>query len=306
MSAIDFARLKAGHSLSETVTRYLGTGRRRGGRTFWLCHFHEETNPSFSITPDGGAFICFACGEKGDVLDFIRRVERLDLKGAIEFLNGNTVPTVPTPKPRLVAPDHDLERRIKAARDIWSEARPPEGSPVEKYLRGRGLTLPIPPTIRHNPNLTYSQAGLKFHALVAAIQAPDRHVVGVHRIYLLHDGRKAQVASPKMSLGPVAGNAVRLAAAGPTLALAEGIESALAFQQATGIPTWAAVSASNLPNVVIPGDVRELVLANDGDTAGREAARLTAERWTREGLHVRIADPGDDLDHNDLLLRGTA
>ena len=302
----DFASIKVKYPLNRIIRRYAEGERRSGGRTFWLCPFHKEKTPSFSLTPDGGAFVCFGCGEKGDVFDFIAKIEGLDLKGAVAFLERNAPATKPTPKPRTVEPDVELKRRIEAALKIWREAGPVDGTPVDDYLRNRGITIPTPPTIKHHPNLIYSPTGNHFHGMVAAIQATDRRIVAIHRTYLLADGRKAQIDRQRMMLGPCGGNTVRLAAAGPKLALSEGIENGLSFMEATGIPTWAALSAGNLSMVTIPDDVRELVIVADGEDAGREAANQTADRWIREGLKVRIVDFGDGFDANNIFQRGAA
>lgn len=302
----DFAAIKARHPLADIISRYAEGERRVGGRTFWQCPFHQDKTPSFSITPDGGGFICFGCGEKGDVFDFIGKIEGLDIKGVVAFLDKNAPATRPAPKPRIAHPDVDLKQRIEAALKIWREAGPVEGTPVDDYFLNRGITIPAPPTIRHHASLFYKPSGLRFHGMVAAIQAPNRRIVAVHRTYLLADGRKAQIASPRMMLGPCGGNTVRLAAAEPKLALCEGIENGLAFMEATGIPTWAALSAGNLFKVTIPDIVRELVIVADGEDAGRIAASKTAERWIREGLKVRIVDFGDGLDANSVLQRGAA
>ena len=107
-----------------------------------------------------------------------------------------------------------------------------------------------------------------------------------------------------MMLGPVGGAAVRLAAAAEELAVAEGIESGLSAQQATGIPTWAAMSTSGLKTLILPPLplAAEIVIAADNDAAGDRAARKAADRWIAEGRTVKIAKPpteGDDF--NDIL-----
>ncbi len=302
MIAADLAVLKAARPLAEIVARYADGQRRVGGRSFWLCPFHAERTPSFTITPDGGAFVCFGCGAKGDVIDFVMHAESLDFKAALEFLGGHAAPTAPAkaPSPQRHE-DNDLARRIETARAIWREAVPAEGTPVERYLRGRGITLEIPPTIRHHPTLFYAPAGLRFHGMVAAVQALDGRILGVHRTYLLAEGRKAGVASPKMMLGQFGGAAVRLGPAGERLIVAEGLETALCVMQATGTPAWAALSAPGLRSLTLPPMVREVTIAADGDPPGEEAAQAAAAKWTGEGRKVRIARPPDGFDFNDVL-----
>jgi putative DNA primase/helicase len=104
-----------------------------------------------------------------------------------------------------------------------------------------------------------------------------------------------------MALGPIRGGAARLASAGETLALAEGIETALSVQQATGIPTWAALGTANLLRVELPAIVREIIICADADSAGEKAAQEAARRFLRDGRRVRIALPASANDFNDVL-----
>jgi hypothetical protein len=104
-----------------------------------------------------------------------------------------------------------------------------------------------------------------------------------------------------MSLGPVAGGAVRLGLAGRELAICEGIESALSFQQATGITTWAALSVPGVRSLVLPKEISAVVLGPDGDDPGDQAAVEAAKRFVREGRKVRIARPPRGMDWNDVL-----
>lgn len=71
---------------------------------------------------------------------------------------------------------------------------------------------------------------------------------------------------------------MRLAAAGETLQLCEGIETGLALLQAAGNPTWATLGTSGLASVVLPPGVRRVVICADGDPPGEAAAMKAARR----------------------------
>lgn len=189
------------------------------------------------------------------------------------------------------------------ARRIWSEAQPIDGTPAATYLRARGLREPWPLSLRFAPSLRYSPTGFSMSALIAAVTTwPERHVCAIQRTFLMGDGSgKAPVSSPKMSLGPMAGGAVRLAPAGPTLVVAEGIENALTAMQESGLPAWATLGTANMPRVVLPDETLEILIAADPDEAGQRAAREAAELWTAEGRRVRIATPPPGCDFNDLV-----
>src|SRR2546429_8398141 len=60
--------------------------RKTGGVYKGLCPFHQERTPSFIVTPARGTFKCFGCGEGGDAIAFVEKLEQADFVGAIEFL----------------------------------------------------------------------------------------------------------------------------------------------------------------------------------------------------------------------------
>ena len=197
----------------------------------------------------------------------------------------------------------DERERIQAARQIWRDALPAPGTPVETYLRGRGITAPIPPSIRYAPNLRHAPTGLTLPVMVAAVQGPDRQITGIHRTYLRADGRgKVPLTTPKMMLGRCAQGAVRLAKAGPKLAVGEGIESSLSVLQETNIPVWAALSTSGMKALILPPCVREVILLADADRPGKDAAYAAAQRFIREGRVAKIATPPTGNDFNDALV----
>ena len=205
--------------------------------------------------------------------------------------------------PAAVDNGADIERRKTYAKQIWGRARGAEGTLVEQYLRGRGITLSMPAALRFAPELTHRPTGKRLPAMIAAVVDMTGRLQGVHRTFLEPDGsRRLQRHDAKMSLGVLSGGAVRLSPAEPVLAVAEGVETALSVQQGSGLPTWAALSAPGLQKLQLPREVQNVTVAVDGDGAGRRAGRVAANRWIGEGRQARIADPGDGLDFNDLLL----
>jgi DNA primase len=59
-----------------------------GGRLKGLCPFHDEKTPSFNVNPALGYYMCFGCGESGDVISFVRNTEHLSFVEAVERLAG--------------------------------------------------------------------------------------------------------------------------------------------------------------------------------------------------------------------------
>jgi Toprim domain-containing protein len=211
-------------------------------------------------------------------------------------------PVAKAANPAKVVPSQDLARTVRSR---WFRSRPANGTLVEIYLASRGIHGPVPQSLRFNPGLRHTPSGLTLPAMVASVvTAGDAGPVALHRTFLRPSGDgKAEVEPCRMALGPIRGGAVRLGTVGKTLAIAEGIETALSIQQATGIPTWAALSASNMPGLHLPPlpAAQELLIGADADSPGRRAAVAAADKWCREGRRVRIAAPRSG-DFNDVLM----
>lgn len=60
---------------------------KKAGRNFKAnCPFHQEDTPSFVVSPERQIFKCFGCGEAGDAISFLMKMENMDFAEAIEIL----------------------------------------------------------------------------------------------------------------------------------------------------------------------------------------------------------------------------
>jgi DNA primase len=68
--------------VGEHVTlKSAGVGSMKG-----LCPFHDEHSPSFHVRPQVGLWHCFGCGEGGDVISFVQKIDGLPFSEAVEYL----------------------------------------------------------------------------------------------------------------------------------------------------------------------------------------------------------------------------
>jgi putative DNA primase/helicase len=293
---------------AEALTAALG-GRWFAGERYGACRCpaHDDRQPSLSIR-DGERRPLVKCHAGCDGESIVTELKRRNLwpvgpTHGPPAQVGNKAglghdPAAPS------RPKRTAEESRRYILELWRSCRPAEGTHVEIYLRGRGITMEIPPSIRFHPALKHTDTGLPFPAMAAAVQGPDRQICGLHRTFLRADGEgKAQVSSPRKMLGSVRGGAVRLAAAGPEIAVGEGIETGLSYQQITGTPTWAALSSAGLMAVSLPPPpMAETVnILVDLDPAGEQAAEVAARRFDGEGRRVNLVRPTSGKDINDLV-----
>ncbi len=82
----DVVTVKARSSIEDVVREHVTLRPAGPGSLKGLCPFHDEKTPSFNIRPAVGAWHCFGCGEGGDVISFIQKVDHLTFAEAVERL----------------------------------------------------------------------------------------------------------------------------------------------------------------------------------------------------------------------------
>ena len=120
--------------------------RKAGGTYKGLCPFHQERTPSFTVTPARGTFKCFGCGEGGDAISFVKKLENVDFVGAIEHLAKRFGVQIEYEE---ISPEADAARRRKERltqlleratafyeRLLWESEH---GEHAREYLASRGL-----------------------------------------------------------------------------------------------------------------------------------------------------------------------
>ena len=285
---------------AKEVTKAL-KGNWHGTYGLTQCPVHDDRTPSLKVSDrSGGEGItvhCFAGCDWRPIKDDLRS------RGILPDWEGKSRSPAPKRKPRSIQPKRDdrPDRRDTAAA-IWETTQAIGGTVGENYLRNRGITTELPPSLRF-ANLKHGPAGLSFPAMVAGVQDADGKFCGIHRTFLKPDGAgKAEVSQPKMALGPIAGGTVRLSPVGNTVALVEGIEDGLAVQQMTGQPAWACLGTSGFKNFEPPDRIKQVILAPDADNGGENVIEAAARRLADLGLDVRTAMPAPGKDWCDMLL----
>jgi len=197
-----------------------------------------------------------------------------------------------------------VRRRRNLASWLWDGARLTEGTLAERYQRSRGITCPLPTTLRFRPAFEqYPPAmlavfGIPTERTPGILDVADMMVHGVHITYLKPDGSGKAVDSEsrdKRMIGPSAGWPIVLAPVNNLgeLVIAEGIEDALSMHQAgiglgDGLGAWAAGCASRLPMLAhkVPAYVECVTIAVDGDADGQRYAYELGRRLKNRGFET--------------------
>jgi hypothetical protein len=311
--------------------------------------------------PRAGTWKDFATGDGGDLLDLIRLARGGTIVDALRearlFLGLSQIDGAALRARERAAEDakrrrQEAERahneKAEAARRyahrLWlsGQARI-EGTPVARYLAGRGIDLAGLPrpvrALRYVPQLPYRHVDPdtgeviegRWPAMVAMATDHTGTPRACHRTWLAlqPDGRvtKAPVPVAKKVVGNIRGAAVNLwrggdagprggeppalrdCAPGSHVYISEGIEDALsAVMIDPGLRVLAAYSLSNLGAVQLPRNVSDVTLIADNDLGqqAKDQLRRAIEAHQRAGRRVRVWQARDGKDLNEALQAAAA
>jgi hypothetical protein len=126
------------------IAAALGNARREGRGWRTLCPIHGGHS---LVVADGrdGRLLLRCWGGGCDARDILAELRRCGLLG------HNTRSGCPLPATARTSERDDAAHRIAMALRIWNTARDAPGTPVERYLAGRGIVIPLPSSLRWRP-----------------------------------------------------------------------------------------------------------------------------------------------------------
>ena len=78
--------IKARTDIAELIASYGIQVKHAGASWKACCPFHHEKTPSFNIQPSKGFYHCFGCGESGDAIKFVQKMDGLTFPEAVKKL----------------------------------------------------------------------------------------------------------------------------------------------------------------------------------------------------------------------------
>lgn len=134
--------IKSRCDIANVISSYINI-KPSGTNYKGLCPFHGEKTPSFYINTSKQIYKCFGCGEGGDVINFVMRIENLDFMDAVKLLANRCGIEINThvdesTKERMEKSKKFQDIHVEAARFYFSNLIKSK-NPGYEYLRKRGL-----------------------------------------------------------------------------------------------------------------------------------------------------------------------
>lgn len=223
----------------------------------------------------------------------------------------------PVVKARSISDIEEALREDQAAvarmSTVWASGIPITSSKAklaQRYFESRGLPAPTSaldgamrflPRLRHYDDQTKETTS--FPGIVSLVTDRLGNGVAVHRTYLAHDGYgKAPIDCPKKLMSTpramsITGGCIKLGPASGVIALAEGIETALAVSAFTGHTCWSTVSSTFMRSWTPSDGIHTVHIFGDYDRSGdgQSAAKTLAERLSAEGFTVAYDVPEGEI-----------
>jgi hypothetical protein len=273
-----------------------------------ICSSNRTSRKATKFECDADGFICAGCNNGGDCIKLVQLVEQLDFRAAVEWLGGaqevDSANAAERERERAIAKEKAdrennqfREREREKIYEIWKRGLDAPGTPVEDYLRLRGLQLPAGCRLRCILDMPYYAGGAidapvvhRGPAMLAAIVDASGKFRALHTTWLDLDrpNGKALIKNPetpdselpaKKVRGSKAGNRIELVPVKDPvqLVIGEGIETVLSVWLAlerdgrdlTRTAFWSAVDLGNLG-----GRAAETVSHPSLKTAGGRVQRV--------------------------------
>ena len=128
--------------LLQLVQRYFPL-KKTGINYTACCPFHQEKSPSFTVNPAKHYFHCFGCGEHGDALSFLSKIENLNFIEALEKLASEQGMSLPQSHNNAHTDEnaaiYKIMERAKRYYELQLRQHPASKEAIN-YLKSRGLT----------------------------------------------------------------------------------------------------------------------------------------------------------------------
>ena len=150
--------LKNQADIALVIQQFLPLKKSGVNKYVGVCPFHDDHSPSMSVNSTLGIYKCFACGAGGDVFKFIQEHEKLDFKGAVEWVAnfvGFALPNLGNNVNTEMLEERTMVRKLNELACAWFEEQLTLSPKALEYLNKRRVS----PETRKQFHIGYAPTG---------------------------------------------------------------------------------------------------------------------------------------------------
>ncbi len=138
-------KVKDRNDIVDVIGSYISL-KKKGANYVGICPFHNDSDPSLTVSRSKQIYKCFACGEAGNVFTFLMKYDNMEFFEAIKTLADRA--GVELPKDEYKSYNSEKAKKYEAMREIYKEVATiyynnlynPEDTTGLDYFRKRGLS----------------------------------------------------------------------------------------------------------------------------------------------------------------------
>ena len=321
----------------DVVSKYVPL-TQKGKNFFGVCPFHDDTNPSMSVSREKQIYRCFSCGASGNVFNFIMNYEHISFKEALNLLSTETGIEI---KGLKLSKTEDKNKKFYDIYELSNKyfqnnIQTPLAKAAKEYLFNRKITdemikeYGIGLSLASNSDLTnlLTKKGYDLNTLNLIGLSSYNHDLYIDRIMFplkdlngrivgfsgrRYDGQKTEKyintkQTPIFHKGNLLYNyydAKEWVRQKNQVIVMEGF-MAVIRSSTIGIKNAVALMGTAMTHEqanLIKRLSNNIILCFDGDDAGKKATLINGEEFEKMGLNVKVAELKDGLDPDDYILK---
>ncbi len=309
---------------------------KKGKNYFGVCPFHDDTNPSMSVSKEKQIYKCFSCGATGNIFNFVMDYEKVDFKEALNILAAKAGITLENVYVKSI---NKYEKYLNiydmACKFYQNNLNIKKGEEAKKYLFNRGINeelikqFKIGLSLSSNSlsdlllkknytytdleviGLTYNNKDLYFNRIMFPLYNISGEVVGFSgRIYnsksdSKYINTKETVIFKKGELLYNYHLAKEEARKNKFLILVEGFMDVIRLYS-VGIKNVVALMGTSLTKeqiILIKRISSHIIISLDGDGPGKKACFNVGEVLENNGIKTDVISLKENLDPDEFIIK---
>ncbi len=132
-------RIQQTANIVEIISSYI-TLEKKGKNYFGMCPFHDDHNPSMSVSEEKGLFTCFVCHKTGNVFSFVQDYENISFIEAVKIVANKVGIEIETGYKETSKYSKHYEAVDLALKFYQNNLKSRDGTKANEYLKKRGIT----------------------------------------------------------------------------------------------------------------------------------------------------------------------